>query len=76
MEEDGKGSMKLLKKIVVTVVAVCVFAVGVMADPQKGGQKPPPPPKEKQEVPNREKKDPPPPRDNNKGGNDNKRGKP
>jgi hypothetical protein len=67
--------MKFLKRFIITIFALCVLAVGAMADePQKDGQKQPPPPKPKQEVPKQEK--PPPPRNDNRGSNDNRRGKP
>jgi len=68
--------MKFLKQFIITALALCVLAVGAMADePQKDGQKPPPP-KPKQEV-QKPPKDPPPPRNNdNRGGNDNRRGRP
>jgi hypothetical protein len=71
------GTMKLLKKSIITFVASCVLAVGAMAfEPQKGNDKPPPPkqPRDVRQPP----KETPPPRDNNnngnKGNNDGKRG--
>jgi hypothetical protein len=79
MRRQKAGTMKLLRKIIVGVIASCVLAVGATAvEPQKGNEKPPPPPKERQDVP-RPPKESPPPRDKgndsgNKGNNDGKRG--
>lgn len=66
--------MKVLKRILATMLTCCVFATGALAlDAQKNDPKPPPP-KPPKEVPNTPKPQPPPRNDNN--GGDKKREKP
>jgi hypothetical protein len=70
MRRHKAGTMKLLKKYIVGVIASCVLAVSAMAvEPQKGNEKPPPPPKERQDVPRPRKETPPPREKNNNSGN-------
>ena len=74
-----KEVMKVLKKILATLLALSVLSLSAFAlDVQRQNEQPKPPPKEQKEVPKQEK--PPPPREDNnnrdRGGNDNKRGKP
>lgn len=70
--------MKVLKKTLATIFALCMLTVSVFALDVQRQNDPKPPDKKPQEIKPQEK--PPPPRDDkkneNRGGNENKRGKP
>lgn len=69
--------MKVLTKLLVTVVAFCVLSVSAFAlEPQKNdNRQQPQPDKKEKEIPKGQKPPPPPPRNDNRGGGD-KKGKP
>lgn len=69
--------MKLLKKFMVAVAALCVLTVSAWGfQPQKNDNRQQrPPDKKEKEIPKGEKPPPPPPRNENRG-NEGKKGKP
>ena len=69
------GTMKLLRKFLVAVVALSVLTLSAWAQPQKNdNRQQPPPDKKEKEIPKGEKPPPPPPRNENRGNNEGKKG--
>jgi hypothetical protein len=67
--------MEVLKRLLTTVVTLCVLTVGAFGLPQRNDRRQRPPDKKEKEIRKSDKGKPPPRNDKNRGGGD-RRGKP